>query len=261
MQSVSVQDRVSEAVAAVMPFQIRSRAFTAVVLRLSADPSNGFFDALDRQLKQAPHFFSNAPMVLDLGRSDTLTQVDDFADLVSELRLRNLSVFGVQNATPGQSAAALEAGLITLTGGREVPHSRDRRDLRAEQAPTKAAPAPAAPEPEPEPEASTLMVTQPVRSGQRLFADRGDMVVLAPVSSGAELIAHGNIHVYATMRGRALAGVNGNRNARIFCQDLDAELIAIAGLYQTSEDLSPEVRGRRIQAFLRDDALCVEALK
>ena len=86
-------------------------------------------------------------------------------------------------------------------------------------------------------------------------------MVVAPVSSGAELIAHGNIHVYGRLRGRALAGVNGDRSARIFCQSLDAELIAIAGLYRTSEDLGPEVRKQRIQAFLREDTLCVEALK
>jgi septum site-determining protein MinC len=81
------------------------------------------------------------------------------------------------------------------------------------------------------------------------------------VSSGAELIAHGNIHIYGPLRGRALAGVNGDRNARIFCQNLEAELIAIAGLYRTSDDLGPAVRQQRVQALLRNDTLCVEPLK
>ncbi len=259
MQSLGVKDRVSEAVAAIMPFQIRSRSFTAVVLRLSGSPDDAFFDALDRQLSQAPHFFSNAPVLIDLERADGPDGTDDFAYLASELRRRKLSVFGIQNGTPDQSAAALDAGLITLTGGREVPHSRDRRDTKEQAA---AAPAPAAvPDPEPEFEPETVLVTEPVRSGQRIFADRGDLVVVASVSSGAELIAHGNVHIYGSMRGRALAGVNGNRNARIFCQDLRAELIAIAGLYRTSDDLGPETAGRRVQAFLRDETLCVEALK
>ena len=97
--------------------------------------------------------------------------------------------------------------------------------------------------------------------GPAIFADRGDLVVVAAVSSGAELIAHGNIHVYGPLRGRALAGVNGDRAARIFCQCLEAELIAIAGLYRTSDDLGPAVRSQRVQAFLQDDALRVEPLK
>ena len=109
--------------------------------------------------------------------------------------------------------------------------------------------------------AATLLITEPVRSGQRIFADRGDLIVMAPVSSGAELIAHGNIHIYGPLRGRALAGVNGDRTARIFCQNLEAELIAIAGLYRTSDDLGPALRQTRIQAFLKDDTLCVEPLK
>jgi septum site-determining protein MinC len=115
--------------------------------------------------------------------------------------------------------------------------------------------------PEAEPTAASLVVTEPVRSGQRIFADRGDLVVIASVSSGAELIAQGNIHVYGPLRGRALAGVNGDRSARIFCQSLEAELIAIAGLYRTSDDLGPSTRNQRVQAFLKDDTLCVEPLK
>jgi septum site-determining protein MinC len=261
VQSVSVRDKVTDAVAAVMPFQIRSRSFTAVVLRLSNAADDAFYDALDRQLRQAPHFFSNAPMVIDLERADGPDGTDDFARMMKELRRRKLSVFGIQNGSPEQSAAALDAGLITLTGGRDVPHSRDRRDASIERAPAGAAVADAGPEAEAEIEPETVLVTEPVRSGQRIFADRGDLVVVAAVSSGAELIAHGNVHVYGRMRGRALAGVNGNRAARIFCQDLQAELIAIAGLYRTSDDLGADVRGRRVQAFLQGETLSVEPLK
>ena len=112
-----------------------------------------------------------------------------------------------------------------------------------------------------EPAPATLLITEPVRSGQRIFADRGDLVVVASVGSGAELIAQGNIHVYGRLRGRALAGVNGDKTARIFCQSLEAELVAIAGLYQTSDDLDPAVRQRRVQAYLKEQTLCVEPLK
>jgi septum site-determining protein MinC len=171
---------------------------------------------------------------------------------VRTLRARKLSAIGIQNATPEQGVAAFGAGLLTLQGGRDAPVGRGARAVPAE---------PKAAESAAEPAATTLLVTEPVRSGQRIFADRGDLVVVASVSSGAELIAHGNVHVYGPLRGRALAGVNGDRTARIFCQSLEAELIAIAGLYRTSDDLDPSVRSQRVQAFLRADALCVEPLK
>ena len=163
-------------------------------------------------------------------------------------RARKLSAVGIQNGTSEQGVAAFGAGLITLQGGRDVPMERGGRPLAAVAKPT-------------EPTVASLVVTEPVRSGQRVFADRGDLVVVAAVGSGAELIAQGNIHVYGPLRGRALAGVNGDRAARIFCQCLEAELVAIAGLYRTSDDLGPSVRSQRVQAFLQDDALRVEPLK
>ena len=143
------------------------------------------------------------------------------------LRARKLSAIGIQNGTPEQGVVAFAAGLITLQGGRDVQLERGGR------------PIPAAP-PVVEPAAATLLVTEPVRSGQRIFADRGELIVVASVGSGAELIAHGSIHIYGPLRGRALAGVNGDKTARIFCQSLEAELVAIAGLYRTSDDLGPE---------------------
>jgi len=114
---------------------------------------------------------------------------------------------------------------------------------------------------EPEKKPGSLLILAPVRSGQVLFADAGDLVVVAPVSSGAELIAHGSIHVYGRMSGRALAGVNGDRSARIFCQNFDADLVAIAGLYRSSDDFGASVRGTRAQAFLEDDSLKIEPLR
>ena len=231
-----------------MPLQVRGRSFTAVVLRLAAAADEAFYEALDALMRQAPHFFVNAPLVLDLEQATGLEAKADFVKLVRQLRARKLSAVGIQNGTAEQGVAAFGAGLISLQGGRDVPMERGGR-------PVAEVPKPA------EPPVASLVVTEPVRSGQRIFADRGDLVVVAAVSSGAELIAHGNIHVYGPLRGRALAGVNGDRAARIFCQCLEAELVAIAGLYRTSDDLGPSVRSQRVQAFLQDDALRVEPLK
>ncbi|OSP56134.1 septum site-determining protein MinC [Pseudoruegeria sp. SK021] len=237
----------------VKPFQIRGRFFTAVALRPEGDADQAFYDALDVQLRHTPNFFANAPFVIDLEQTDSLTEARDLVRLIEEMRHRKLSVFGVQNGTATQTATAVKAGLISLPSGRDVPVDRVERSVR--QAPEMPDEAPEAPQP------ASLLITEPVRSGQKIFADRGDLVVVSSVGAGAELIAVGNIHVYGHLRGRALAGVNGDTTARIFCQGLDAELLAIAGLYRTSEDLGPAIRKQRVQAFLMDDKLCVEPLK
>lgn len=235
-------------VTAVKPLQVRGRFLTAVVLPVTGSPDAAFYAALDALLQQSPGFFAEAPVILDVARARGLDAKEDFTRLLDNLRHRKISPIAVQKATSKQKSAAAEAGLTTLQVGQESPLERKSRPVTA------------APQP-PEPGPGTLLITTPVRSGQRIVAERGDLVVVAPVSSGAELIAHGSVHVYGSLRGRALAGVHGDREARIFCQSLEAELIAIAGLYMTSENLGPAVTKQRVQAFLEDDALRVEPLK
>ena len=237
----------------VKPYQIRGRFFTAIALRPSGETDTGFYEALDAQMRQMPHFFANAPLVIDLEQIVGAEIELDIARFVTALRQRKLSVFGVQNGTAEQTAAALDAGLIALPTGRDAPverveRARPKAAAKPEQPPKALAP-------------TTRLITEPVRSGQKIVAERGDLVVCASVGSGAELVAVGNIHVYGALRGRALAGVNGDETARIFCQHLDAELLAIAGLYRTSEDLGPDIRKQRVQAFLQDEKLVVEALQ
>ena len=256
----------------VAPFQVRGRFFTAVVLQMARGPDAAFFAAVDKMLAQTPHFFANAPFVLDLDRAAEGGPSCDFISLARELRNRKITLIGVQNGTIAQNKAALHAGLITLPSGTDVlPESRKHDEAPKADDTTKAfkerngsvnkelrvAVSTGADSSS----ASALLVTDPVRSGQRIFADRGDLVVVASVSAGAELIARGNIHVYGPLRGRALAGVNGDSAARIFCQSLEAELIAIAGLYQISDAIEPSLRQRRVQAFLDGGRMRVEPLK
>ena len=110
------------------------------------------------------------------------------------------------------------------------------------------------------PVSANMLVTTPVRSGQQLYAPGGDLIVLAPVSAGAEILADGNIHVYAPLRGRALAGVKGDTEARVFCQSLEAELISIAGSYKVNEDLRGELWKKPIKAHLSNDQLIIDPL-
>lgn len=314
--------------AIITPLQVRGRSFTAVVLRLTGPADKPFYDSLEALMRQAPHFFINAPLVVDLAEAPDFLDKADFVKLARQLRARKLAVIGIQNGTPEQGVAAFAAGLTTLQGGRDanlertvrpaafaaekarveaaaeaarseaakeaaqaepagddatkdaaakdgpaksdapqaeaVPPDPETSDLTTSDAARPADSKPEDPKPaeaRPEAGAASVIVTEPVRSGQRIYADRGDLVVMAPVSSGAELIAHGNIHVYGPLRGRALAGVNGDKTARIFCQSLEAELVAIAGLYRTSDDMPADLRNKRAQAFLQDDTLKIEPLK
>jgi septum site-determining protein MinC len=108
-------------------------------------------------------------------------------------------------------------------------------------------------------ESTTVLITKPIRSGQRIYS-HGDLIVLAQVGAGAEILAEGNIHVYGTLRGRALAGVQGNVDARIFCSDLQAELISIAGHYKISDDIQGAVSNTPIQFYLQKYALVIKTI-
>lgn len=259
----------------VAPFQVRGRFFTAIVLQMARAPDAAFFTALDSMLAQTPHFFANAPFVLDLDQATEIGPNFDFIGLARDMRNRKITLIGVQNGTIEQNKAALHAGLITLPGGTDVLPDKSNPAAPASKREDAKADAKSKPAKAHEPKVaaireapvaypstgSTLLVTEPVRSGQQIFAERGDLVVVASVSPGAELIAHGNIHVYGALRGRALAGVHGDNAARIFCQGLEAELIAIAGLYKLSDAIDPSLRRGRVQAFLDNGTLCVEPLK
>jgi septum site-determining protein MinC len=117
-----------------------------------------------------------------------------------------------------------------------------------------AAPAPASPE------SNSLLVDHSVRSGQSIVFEKGDVTVVGSVASGAEVIAGGSIHIYGALRGRAIAGLTGNNRARIFCRRLEAELLAIDGVYQTADDMSAALRGRPVQAWLASEAMMLATL-
>ncbi|MGH6917076.1 MAG: septum site-determining protein MinC, partial [Geminicoccaceae bacterium] len=107
---------------------------------------------------------------------------------------------------------------------------------------------------------AATVVTEPVRAGQQIHARGGDLVVLAPVSPGAELLAEGHVHVYSSLRGRAHAGIGGDQDARIFCYSLHAQLVSIAGLYLVNAEIDERWLGKRVQVRCVDEAIVMEAL-
>jgi septum site-determining protein MinC len=209
-------------------------------------PLQDWMRALDAQIERSPSFFNNRPVVLDLAMVPA--DLPNVEDLLRQLEERGIRIIGTEGAHP--SWKGIE------TWGRPLPSGgRPTRDVTVpDEAPAQPAPDSAGAE------ASSLLVEQPVRSGQSVVFERGDVTVLGSVASGAEVIAGGSVHVYGTLRGRAIAGFTGNTRARIFCRRLDAELLAIDGVYQTADDMDATLRGRAVQAWLDGGAMRMTAL-
>lgn len=243
---------------------------------VEGDPLAG----VEAKLRQAPSFFDSAPIVLDMQAVAESGNVD-LIDVVARLRELGLIPIGIQNGNDRQNATALAAGLCPFPlwrSGRQRP-AREREESAetepssaggkgasarpAESSAARREPArrePAATVPREGDASAALLMTRPIRSGRRVYAEGRDLVATASVSAGAELIADGNIHVYGTLRGRALAGVRGDEDARIFCQSLDAELVSVAGAYRVRDDIDEALIGQAVQIYLKDDRLVIDPL-
>jgi len=229
-------------------FEIKSANLPLVALLLkSAD-----LHALERDFADRfggiPDFFDGDAMVIDLSRLEPLDAPIDFPALVALLKRYRLMPVGVREGRRSHIEAAAAAGLFSAPDARiQLPAAGSAPAKAEAAASSRAAPPPtlvAASQP-------TLVVDRPLRSGQQVYARGRDLAVLAMVNAGAEAIADGNIHVYAPLRGRAMAGARGDADARIFALALEPELISIAGVYRTGEEPLPEtVRGKPTQVRL-----------
>ncbi|MFO7542023.1 MAG: septum site-determining protein MinC [Thiobacillus sp.] len=212
--------------------ELKTTRITGIQVILNSAEHAALDTHLSTLFAATPDFFGGEAAVFECGRLPADAAAPDWAWLAQELKSRGLNPFAVQNASPALASAAVEAGLLVLN------------DAAPALVPIQAEPEPAS-EPLPEPVVETPSVTaspaptriidKPLRSGQRVYAAGGDIVVLAAVNPGAEVIADGSIHVYAPLMGRALAGARGDTSARIFTTRLQAELVSIAGVYRTFE--------------------------
>jgi septum site-determining protein MinC len=205
--------------------RFRGRSYVAFVFS-PVVPIVGWLEELDATLTRSPGFFAGRPVVLDLSAVELSESA--IAHLISSLQDRNIRVLGVEGVEAAQLGSSLPP---LLTGGRQCSFG----DSEAKRPKSRAHPA-------------SLLLESPVRSGQSIVFTEGDVTVLGSVGSGAEIVAGGSIHVYGTLRGRAMAGVNGNSAARIYCQKIEAELLAIDGYYQTAEQIDDTLRNRPAQA-------------
>ena len=238
--------------------EFRNTTFGATIAVLRDTEPVGLADSLHKMLGGMPDFFNGEAAILDFSAISNPPARIDWAGLLSLLRRYQLQPIGVRNLPSELSAAARQAGLAVL----------DKLEFRDRPATEAARPAPPPPSPKPETPppaaapapssaqalpANTLFVERPLRSGQQVYARGGDLVLLAGMSNGAEVIADGSIHCFGPLRGRALAGAQGNTNARILTTNFGPDLVSIAGVYRTFEAGIPEsFAGRGAMVRLKD---------
>ncbi len=244
-------------------FELKAAGFTLPVMRLLDGNMDAVAEQLGAKVEQAPDFFRNTPVVIDLGAFPEGAGEVELPLLVGLLRGYGMIPFAVRGGTRYQNAAAEGMELAILgdanaRGGR--PSGASTKAGGGVSDALSAVPGAAGQDPGRRSAPSFTLITRPVRSGQRVYAAGGDLSVVAPVSSGAELMADGNIHVYGPLRGRAHAGTQGNTEARIFCQDLQAELVSVAGHYRVSENIPSDLRGVPVQIYLDQKILRIERL-
>ena len=201
--------------------------------------------ALDAQIGRAPNFFDGRPVLVDLGAIPAGTS--DVAAFLRSLAERGIRIIGTEGAHP--SWQGVEAW------GRPFPAaSKPGRPVSIpDETPKASLPIVGG-------DVSSLVIDVPIRSGQSVVFEKGDVTVLGSIASGAEVMAGGSIHVYGTIRGRAIAGLAGNSKARIFCRKMQAELLAIDGVYQTADDMAPGLIGRAVQAWLEGEQMKMTSL-
>lgn len=243
------------------PFRLRGANFNLLVLRLLDPQVDRIVPALGDQFRRAPGFLRFAPIVIGLGELTAAPEEIDFPALIDGLHGLEIVPIGTHGGTPELRNAAVAAGLPPLRlagkdGPEEAPAAEAPRPEPAAAPPPPAPPPPAAPglaRP-------TMIVDQPVRAGQRIWAQNADLVVTATVNPGAEVIADGNVHVYGALRGRAIAGGASNMEARIFALHFDPELVSIAGYYAVREGLGAAPIGRGAQVRLEGERMRFDPL-
>ncbi|CAM3739412.1 septum site-determining protein MinC [Agrobacterium radiobacter] len=225
--------------------RIKGRSFLAVVLSPES-PVDQWLGRLDDLAARSAGFFLSRPVVLDV--SELSLDKAGLKELLAALTERNVGIMGIEGVRPSM----IEPGMPpSLKGGKPAS------DVEVEPV------AIAADLPEEKPRAAgevravvqSLVINEPVRSGQSIMFPEGDVTVIGSVASGAEIIAGGSVHIYGALRGRAMAGSLGNVSARIFCRKLEAELLAIDGVYKVAEDIDDKLRGQPVQLWLENDTI------
>lgn len=251
--------------------KFKGKSFIAIVLTPQI-PSEEWFAEIDRIMTRSPGFFIDRPIILDV--KGTKVHIDDLEGILEGLNQRSIRVMGID----GIAGTRLKPGMPPSFGGGRLTTDVDvpgpggdataaPKAAKVARVTPVAGDAAVAADPETDDldddtngDARSIVITEPVRSGQSVVHPTGDVTIIGSVSSGAEVIAGGSIHVYGALRGRALAGVSGDEQARIFCTKLDAELVSINGLYQIADDFGADVLNASAQIRFENETLVFERL-
>jgi len=237
--------------------EFKSSSFSSPVLVIHRTELKQIKHNLKEKIAQAPDFFRNSPLLIDLQHCNEDEQAFELEKLIEFLYSVQLLPIGISGTNDKQKLIATQYHIPIHSIKTAHPDNNtsiknlvnvDKKESTSEKNDSEKVTS-----------VENMLISQPVRSGQRIYA-KGDLTILSHVSAGAEVMAEGNIHVYGALRGRALAGVQGNSNCRIFCSALQAELVSIAGHYKTSEDLDKLEQHKPTQIFLKDQALIINNL-
>jgi len=238
-----------------LSFEIKSASLPLVSFVLKSADIKVVAQDLQTRLGDTPDFFDNDPVLVDLQHLDDQAGPLDLPALVQVLRSFRMNPVALRPNNAAHEAATILAGLFLTTEARTLPPNPATQEVVREVEVIREVVR------EVSSGGSAMVVDKPLRSGQHVYAKGRDLVMLAMVNPGAEIMADGHIHVYAPLRGKAIAGAKGDTSARIFTNSLEAELLSIAGVYRTSDaPLPKEVAGKAAQVWLADDKLVMLAL-
>lgn len=233
-------------------------------LRLKRLDLDGLAAELAQKVATAPQLFQRAPVVLDLSHLPGQPPIEQVREILAVIGKSGMLPVGLAYGTTETEALSRDLGLPLFAKFRAA-YERSGGEPMVDVPPAPAAPVRATPPPPsaeaaaPRPLAGQLH-DKPVRSGQQVYARGRDLILTAVVGNGAEVISDGSIHVYSSLRGKAIAGATGDATARIFCHDFQAELVSIAGQYRVFEDLPSDLRGKPVQAWLEGERLLLARL-
>ena len=228
-------------------------------LRIQSLDIDGLAAEMRERVERAPKLFRNAAVILDFSALSACPAADTVDRLIDALRGAGVLPVAIAYGTPAIEQLAGQVGLPILAKFRASYEREAAEPMAVAAAPPTPAPAAGIPAPATQAEPGMLQ-TQPLRSGQQVYAAGRDLTVCAMVGAGAEAIADGSIHIYGALRGRALAGASGNAKARIFCREFNAELVAIAGTYKVLDEIPKKLLGKAVQIWLDQDQLRIEEL-
>lgn len=238
-------------------FQLKGGLYTLTTIQLLTNDLDALQSQLAHKITQAPNFFCKAPVIIDLKQLNLREEPSniDFLSLKKIIANNELILVGIKNANEWQQPLAINEGLAILRDSSPLTQKTILAETIKPLSPEKIAI-----KPQEIANNGNKLITTPVRSGQQIYVPDGDLIITSSVSHGAELLADGNIHVYGALRGRALAGINGNKEARIFCSSLEAELVSIAGHFKISEDIEKQAWKVPVEIYFKEGHLQIRGL-